>query len=93
MVTNLINSNGRAVANQFVITEGTKTTFQSYNSKIVTIDSIKKTIRFGADYRYSNTTIRHRNGFLSDYFETKIDSKTVDKMIKDGFYGGYKVIL
>ena len=61
MVTNLINSNGRAVENQFVITDGTKTVFQSYNSDIVMIDSSKKTLKFGSDYKYSTTTIKLYN--------------------------------
>ena len=93
MVTNLINSNGRAVANQFVITDGTKTVFQSYNSDIVMIDSSKKTLKFGSDYKYSRTTTKHRNKFLSDYFNTSVDTKMVDKAVKDGSLFGYKVSL
>lgn len=93
MVTNLINSNGRAVANQFVITDGAKTTFQSYNSDIVMIDSSKKTLKFGADYKYSRTTMKHRNGFLSSYFGSTVDSKMVDKAVKDGILFDYKVSL
>ena len=93
MVTNLINSNGRAVANQFVITDGTKTVFQSYNSDIVMIDSSKKTLKFGSDYKNSTTTIKHRNKFLSDYFNTSVDTKMVDKAVKDGSLFGYKVSL
>ena len=93
MVTNLINSNGRAVANQFVITDGTKTVFQSYNSDIVMIDSSKKTLKFGSDYKYSRTTTKHRNKFLSDYFNTSVDTKMVDKAVKDGSLFGYKVLL
>lgn len=93
MVTNLINSNGRAVANQFVITDGAKTVFQSYNSDIVMIDSSKKTLKFGSDYKYSRTTIKHRNKFLSDYFNTSVDTKMVDKAVKDGYLFDYKVSL
>ena len=91
MVTNLINSNGRAVANQFVITEGTKTVFQSYDSDIVMIDSSKKTLEFGSDYKSSRTTVKHRNKFLSDYFNTSVDTKMVDKAVKDGCLFDYKV--
>ena len=93
MVTNLINSNGRTVANQFVITDGAKTVFQSYNSDIVMIDSSKKTLKFGSDYKYSTTTIKYRNRFLSDYFNTSVDTKMVDKAVKDGSLFGYKVSL
>lgn len=93
MVTNLINSNGRAVVNQFVITDGAKTTFQSYNSDIVMIDSSKKTLKFGSDYKYSRTTMKYRNMFLSDYFNTSVDTKMVDKAVKDGSLFGYKVSL
>ena len=89
MVTNY----SRAVANQFVITDGAKTTFQSYNSDIVMIDSSKKTLKFGSDYKYSRTTIKHRNKFLSDYFNTSVDTKMIDKAVKDGSLFGYKVSL
>ena len=37
MITNLINDRGNAVKNQFIITEGNTTAFQSYNSRICEI--------------------------------------------------------
>lgn len=91
MVTQLMNAKGKGVANQIVITEDKKTIFQSYNSNIVMIDNETKTITFGRDYRYSNTTIRHRNKFLSDCLGMEIKTKDIDKMLNDGTFNEYAV--
>lgn len=69
IVTNLINSNGRAVANQFVIVENNGCiAFQSYSSRVCEIrgkgmgyDNI---IVFGRDWDYSRTTMKHLVSFL-----------------------------
>lgn len=79
MVTNLINSNGRAVANQFVIVNMNKwngdidnINFQSYDSTVCTIFvhcgmGYDAHVVFGRDYDYSRTTMKHLIKFLSDY--------------------------
>lgn len=80
--TNLINTRGNKVTNQFVITQFDNNglvkqiTFQSYNSIVCEIvpncgmgyDCL---IRFGRDYDYSNTTMKHLKKFLSDYPVTR----------------------
>ena len=63
-VSNLQNANGGVVVNQFVIEDGRKTIFQSYESMICTIDRDQRTITFFADWNYSRTTMRHLNTFL-----------------------------
>ena len=37
-VRNMTSANGNKVANQFIINDGNKFTFQSYDSEIITID-------------------------------------------------------
>ena len=93
VVSQLINKQGRAVKNQFIIVNGDVTTFQSYDSKIVNINRKENTIAFFHDYNFSVTTSKHRNKFLSDILDVNIDSKTVDKMISDGTYNSFKVTL
>lgn len=70
-VQNLINDNGRAVANQFVITDGTDINFQSYDSMVVSIRKgslgFDRVVVFGRDWDYSRTTMKHVNGFLRSH--------------------------
>lgn len=69
MVANLINNNGRAVANQFVITDGKTIAFQSYDSLICEIRGagmgFDNVVVLGRDWNYSNTTRKHLYGFLA----------------------------
>lgn len=68
MVTNLINENGRAVANQFVINEKDTIAFQSYASRVCEIRKggmgYEKVVVLGKDWDYSKTTMKHLCGFL-----------------------------
>ena len=71
MVTNLINAKGNATVNQFVITEEEKerTAFQSYDSLVCEIYTqhtlgFRKVVRFGVDWDYSKTTMKHLCEFL-----------------------------
>lgn len=70
MVSQLINSRGNAVRNQFVITEGNTVAFQSYASRVCEIRpasmGFDRVVCFGCDYNYSNTTSKHLNKFLED---------------------------
>ena len=93
VVSQLINKQGNAVKNQFIITKGDATTFQSYDSKIVEINRKENTIAFYPAYNFSVTTSKHRNKFLSDTLGVNIDTKTVNKMISDGTYNSFKVTL
>ena len=90
-VSNLINKQGNAVKNQFIIYDGDRFTFQSYSSKIVKIEGTG--ITFYKNYNYSATTAKYRNKFLSDMLECDITSKDVEKMIKNESFNGFNVIL
>lgn len=57
---------GKPVANQFIITDGDITVFQSYASTIATIDRKNHTITLGEDWDYSVTTGKYRNLFFED---------------------------
>lgn len=68
MVANLINENGRAVANQFVIMENGVIAFQSYNSRVCEIRGkgmgYDNVVVLGCDWSYSRTTMKHLCSFL-----------------------------
>ena len=76
---NMIGNSGRAIANQFIITDGDKEVFQSYKSVIAIKQYGQKTI-IGRAWDYSKTTGKYRNIFLG---ETK---KETEAKIKSGEY-------
>lgn len=82
-VRNIINNNGNAARNQFVITSGDATFFQSY-------DSVVAMIRRGKLYvtplwDYSNTTRKHFYIFVNDYFRYgKGNRESILEGIADG---------
>ena len=51
--------------NQFLIEEGGKKVFQSYNSTIAIVENDKITL--GVDWDYSRTTSKHLYLFLEEY--------------------------
>ena len=85
---------GREVANQFVIEDGSRIVFQSYNSMIAEIDKSAKTIKIGANWDYSRTTGKYRNAFFEDYIPTLNSAQAVRKALETGYTedGFYKVI-
>lgn len=93
-VQSIINRNGNAVANQFVITDGAKTIFQSYNSICCVVDRNNMTVTFGIDWDYSNTTMRHLHTFLDNYacVYGLNDSKSIRKAIKDGSHNSWTIL-
>jgi len=76
-VTQLINRKGNPAANQFVINDGNKTIFQSYETKIAEIENNKITIDTNA-MGYSNTTSKHLYIFLD------MNRKEIERDIKEG---------
>ena len=90
-VENLRNKQGKTTANQFIITDGNKVAFQSYESLICEIEN--KAITFTKAYAFSPTTSKHRNAFLSDFFGCDIKTADVEKMIQYGNFNDYKVYL
>ena len=65
MITQLINSNGNAAANQLVITSKVNTKFQSYNSIIASVNNKTKVVTLDPLWCYSQTTLKHLKTFLS----------------------------
>ena len=64
-VYNLVNANGNAVVNQFVIEDGNKIYFQSYDSLVAKRDG--RVFTLGRDFDYSRTTSKHLHTFMEDY--------------------------
>ena len=66
-VSNMLSSRGNKVANQFIITDGNKETFQSYDTVIAVIDRDANPTTTTLDenaWNYSVTTSKYRNKFL-----------------------------
>lgn len=92
-VTNMTNSRGRKVPNQFIITDGNVYTFQSYNSVIAVVDFDNSIITLGYDWNYSTTTSRYRNRFFAWLGLGELsDIVGVRAALKDGVVAGYKVV-
>ena len=89
----MVNSRGNVVNNQFVLTDGVVTVFQSYMSVIAEVNRELKTIKIFEDYDYSNTTQKYRNLFFAKYVNMLgLASKAdLDRAIKKGVYGDYTV--
>ena len=85
LVSNLINDRGNAVANQFVISEQNKISFQSYQSLVCVV--CDNEIVFGRDWDYSRTTMKHLNTFLRDLGYHFLGSKDIRKAIECGKFG------
>lgn len=66
---------GAKVVNQFVITDGCRTVFQSYDSTIAEINRNPRTITIGEDWDYSVTTGKYRNAFFEDMGFSELASK------------------
>jgi len=64
-VQNMQSSNGNNIANQFIITDGNKTIFQSYQSVIAIKENGKVTLDENK-WDYSVTTGKYRNEFLGE---------------------------
>lgn len=92
-VTNITNSRGRKVANQFIIENGNVYTFQSYDSVVAVVDFDNSTITLGSDWNYSTTTSRYRNKFFEGLgLDELTDTASVREAIKNGVVAGYKVV-
>jgi len=82
-VSNIINSRGNKVKNQFIVNDSEFTLFQSYDSVIVktTFEEGERVVYLDEVYwDYSKTTSKYRNEFLGD------TSKEVKEKIASGEY-------
>ena len=81
---NLINDNGYAARNQYVINGEKGVYFQSYNSMIAKVSKSKK-ITLTYMWDYSNTTRKHLYIFLRQQGFTDLErKKDILKAIKEG---------
>ena len=91
MVANLINDRGNAVRNQFIITEGNTTAFQSYNSRVCEIVKpcgmgFDVLVRFGRDWNYSQTTAKHLYNFLrNNGLDILASKQAIEEAIDRGY--------
>jgi len=76
-VKQMINANGNPAANQFIINDGNKEVFQSYETKICEVENGKITIDINS-MGYSKTTSKHLYIFLG------MTRKEIEKEIKQG---------
>ena len=89
---------GKAIPNQFIITDGKETAFKSYNSIIAEQrgagGGFDDVVIFGKDYNYSTTTSKYLNRFLEMLGYKEIaNSRDREKAIERGmFYSGDKAI-
>ena len=90
---------GKAIPNQFIITDGKRTTtFKSYNSIIAerrgAAGGYDDVIIFGKNYNYSTTTSKYLNRFLEILGYKEIaNSKDREKAIEKGtFYSRDKTV-
>lgn len=82
-VSNLINDNGNAAANQFIIRTPKAIYFQSYQSVVAKIDKNSNLI-LSENWGYSNTTRKHLYIFLRMYgYDYLCSAKDMRKAIKD----------
>lgn len=87
-------SSGRKVPNQFIIRDDrtSRTTFQSYDSMIATINYQNNTITLGEDWNYSTTTSRYRNQFFDEQGLSDLAStKGLTEALKTGKYKDWTV--
>lgn len=78
-ITNMQSPQGNPVPNQFIINDGNREIFKSYESVIAVIEKGKVTLD-ESKWNYSNTTGKYRNIFLG---ETR---KETERKIKDKVY-------
>ena len=82
-VSNLINDNGNAAANQFIIRTPKAIYFQSYQSVVAKIDKNSNLI-LSENWDYSNTTRKHLYIFLRMYgYRELCSSKDMRQAIKN----------
>ena len=84
-VRNLENRQGRNVVNQFVIFDGDKIYFQSYESLVAVWNEKTCKLKLGRDWDYSRTTVKYLKIFTDYYTPYALDTKKeIEKLIKTG---------
>lgn len=93
IVDNMTSPNGNKVANQFIIDDGHRTVFQSYESTIAVINRDNMTIEIHPSWDYSRTTGKYKNIFFDECNLHELASKAgLVKAMKEGRAYGFKVV-
>lgn len=75
---------GREVANQFVIEDGNKVVFQSYETPIAVYDRVSCECIVNFDYfDYSVTTSKYFNQFIKECVDYTADTKELKKALNN----------
>ena len=77
----MCSNNGNKVSNQFIIDNGNKTIFQSYQTIVAIKENGKVTLDSNA-LEYSNTTLK----YLKQFLNTNESKKSLYAKIESGFY-------
>ena len=80
-VSNMCSNNGNQVPNQFIIDNGNKTLFQSYQTIVAVKENGKVTLDSKA-LDYSATTTK----YLKQFLNTSDSKKQLQAKIESGFY-------
>lgn len=83
-VKNIINNNGNPAVNQFVITDGDKVFFQSYDSMVAMWDKKARKLYVTRYWDYSATTRKHFYIFLNDYTAVRGTRENILQELRDG---------
>lgn len=86
-IYNLEGQSGRAVVNQFVIKDGNRKVFQSYDSTIVEAKwhDVFCEVNIGRDWDYSRTTTKYFKMFLiNEVGFTDEEVETIKKQLRKG---------
>lgn len=86
-VRNLVGNSGRAIPNQFIIKDGNRKVFQSYDSTIVEVKwhSDFCEVNVGHDWDHSRTTSKYFKIFLMDEVGlTDEEVETIKKQLRKG---------
>ena len=80
-VSNMTNARGNKIANQVVIHDGNKETFQSYRSVVAINDEGAVTLDYKT-WDYSRTTLK----YLKQFLNTSASKKEIQARIDNGEY-------
>ena len=80
-VSNMYSNNGNQLPNQYIINDGNKTIFQSYETTVAVKENGKVTLDINA-LEYSNTTLK----YLKQFLNTNESKKSLYAKIESGFY-------
>lgn len=76
---------GKAIANQFIIIDGNKIYFQSYDTIIAVFDAFDLTLDNNAE-NYSKTTSKYLAQFIYTYYVNAWYGMTLKEFLKNGVY-------